>query len=233
MYFHLKGVQKKVLPGCTYCLLFPGRSQVVGALKGDFSEDLSSPMEASKKRGQKKGWKVSPGSQERSSKKGEMIQQNTSTCLTGIEITFQSQPSALFLFLFLWSSLQRSGSVFSARAVLGKAWSHCLGTVGCSASLNSPVGLIFPAGSTQTLRVTNFIAYIQRGNRLAVLQQWQILLQWHIHTSFAAHFHLVLPALVCLKKFKEPFQSSFSQEKKAKFHWMCRCWKTHEISVFP
>lgn len=33
---------------------------------------------------------------------------------------------------------------------LGKARSQCLGAVGCSAFLNSPLGLISPAGSTQT-----------------------------------------------------------------------------------
>lgn len=39
---------------------------------------------------------------------GEMIQQSTSTCLTGIESTFQCQPSTLFLFLLLWSQVQFS-----------------------------------------------------------------------------------------------------------------------------
>lgn len=54
---------------------------------------------------------------------------------------------------------------------LGKAWSHCLGTVGCSAFLNSPIGIISPAfkppGSQTSL-------HISRGENQHCFTTWQI-----------------------------------------------------------
>lgn len=70
------------------------------------------------------------------------------------------------------------GSILQALPALageGPKIDQCLGTVGCSAFLNSRAGLISPAGSTQPPRVTNFTAHIQRGRSARFFKTWQTL----------------------------------------------------------
>lgn len=99
-----------------------------------------------------------------------------------------------------------------------------------------PVGLISPASSTQITPGSQTTLHISGGeNPTAVLQcdkSYTAVTHPHILCCpFPSCFKLIYfcKHWPILKKrgSSEPLQSSFSQERKTKLPWMCRCSKTH------
>lgn len=103
------------------------------------------------------------------------------------------------------------------KPLLGDSGMLCLPKCSSWANFPSPAALKSPGSQTSL--------HISRGeNQHGCFTTWQILRCGDTST------HPLLP--ISISKFKEPFRSSFPQEKKPS-STMCKCSETHEISVFP